>query len=87
MNKIKTFEDFKSYSQLLTAHRLLHEYLELEFVLSEIKETTICKFSNLEPESFAEGWLKHNIAGADEEWINKAFSYFIELLIGYKYKD
>ena len=87
MDKIRTFKDFKNYAQLLAAHHILHDYLDLELVLSEIRDSTNCEFSKIEPESYGEGWLKNNIVGVDKEWKDNAFSYFIDLLVNYKYED
>jgi len=86
-HEIKTIEDFKKYSQMLAASRMLKEYLELQQVLIEIKDNTTCKYSTVEPEAYSTGWLNYNICGADSQWLEATSGYFIEMLYGYTKKN
>ena len=81
------FNEFSRFSQLMAANKLLQEYLSVSKVVAELNRNTSTKIDSVEPEFFAEGWLKACITGTDDEWKNQVFVFFIELLCGYNYKE
>ncbi len=87
----KDFEEFQIQSMLLLASRMFNEYLSsrncisigrrLEFE-SGVKKTVFPK-RDMEPEYFAEQWLKENTSGGTQSWRDGILEFFTKLLINF----
>lgn len=87
----RTFNDFQAYAQLLVASQMFNNYLGTRATLKMARKlehksgrTYSCfPEGDVEPEWYAENWIKEHIVRGTEKWKESVFKYFINLLVNY----
>ena len=78
---------FQDYNELMAAHVMLGEYLEIKSVLRDISIGTSCNFEEIEIEAFSEQWTERCATEMNDKWKLGAQNYFIQLYSGFMAKQ
>ena len=89
--KIETIDDFQIYGQVVLANKIFTEYLQARSTLGAIRRLEIHNKRKefgfpdpfIEPERYAECWIKERVVGGTQEWKEGISDTFIKIYSEY----